>query len=248
MAAKSAHNYRSIRFGVETLDLEAVVPRHRHIAGYATVVLCGSFEEAGFAGRFAARPGDVLLHGAFDCHADRRTTRLALQILRLPWTDNSLEGHFHVPDPDLLARLAEQDLQEAVAALRSVLRPNPAIDSHWTGRLALTLRTEKRVRLEEWAESEALTPETVSRGFYRAFNVLPKVFRLEARARRAWNAIRTTQRSFTAIAYDLGFADPAHLTRAVRALTGAPPSHWRQFSEQRTHQVHSSASRVQPAY
>jgi anti-sigma factor ChrR (cupin superfamily) len=46
---------------VETLDAGIVLPRHRHAAGYATVVLAGSFEEASFAGRFVAVPGDVLL-------------------------------------------------------------------------------------------------------------------------------------------------------------------------------------------
>jgi AraC-like DNA-binding protein len=248
MVPQCAQRYRSIRFGVETLDPGLFVPRHRHIAGYATVVLRGSFEEASFAGRFSARPGDVLLHGAFDCHADWTTTRHALQILRLPWTENTLEGHFQVPDPDCLARLAEQDLGEAVLTLRNALRPNPAIDSHWTERLAQTLRSKEHVRLEHWADSEGLTPETVSRGFNKAFGVVPQVFRLEARARRAWNAIRTTHRSFTAIAYDLGFADPAHLTRAVRALTGAPPSHWRQFAEHRAHQVRSSESLTLRAY
>jgi AraC-like DNA-binding protein len=239
--------YRSIRYGVETLDPE-LVPRHRHAAGYATVVLRGAFEEASFAGRFAARPGDVLLHGAFDCHMDRKTSRLPMQILRLPWMDNSLEGHFQVPDADSLARLAEQDLDEAVTALRGALCPRPAVDLHWTESLALTLRTERQVRLEEWAESEGLAPETVSRGFSKAFGVSPKVFRLEARARRAWSAIRTTEKSFTAIAYDLGFADPAHMTRAVRDLTGAPPSHWRRCAEQRAHQVGSSESPARRAY
>src|ERR1700684_3568593 len=193
MVPHCAQRYRSIRFGVETLDPGPIVPRHRHIAGYATVVLRGAFEEASFAGRFVARPGDVLLHGAFDCHGNRMTTRRPMQILRLPWTDNSLEGHFQVADVDLLARLAEQDLGEAVKTLRNALRPRSAIDSHWTERLAQTLRTAKNVRREECAESHNWTPETVSRGFYNAFGVLPKVFRLEARARRAWNAIRASQ-------------------------------------------------------
>jgi hypothetical protein len=71
-----------------------------------------------------------------------------------------LEGHFQVPDPDFLARLAEQDIDEAVATLRNELRPDPAIDSRWTERLAQTLRIEKHVRLDEWAESDGLTPET----------------------------------------------------------------------------------------
>lgn len=248
MVPPGAGRYRSIRFGVETLDPGLDVPRHRHVAGYATVVLRGSFEEASFAGRFLARPGDVLLHGAFDCHANRTTVRQALQILRLPWTNNCLEGQFRFPDPDSLARLAEQDLDEAEWTLRNALHPSPTVDPHWTERLAQTLRSEAHVRLEDWAESEGLAPETVSRGFSKAFGVVPQVFRLEARARRAWNAIRTTHKSFTAIAYDFGFADPAHLTRAVRALTGAPPSHWRQFAELRAHQVRSSESLTSRAY
>jgi hypothetical protein len=45
--------------GVETLpDHQAQRPRHRHGAGYATVVLAGDFIESGFAGRIVARAGD----------------------------------------------------------------------------------------------------------------------------------------------------------------------------------------------
>src|ERR1700685_1768532 len=98
MQPQRTARYRSIQFGVETLAPGRIVARHRHLACYATVVLGGSFVEASFAGRFVARPGDVLLHGAFDCHANWTTTRHALQILRLPWTENTLEGHFQVPD------------------------------------------------------------------------------------------------------------------------------------------------------
>jgi hypothetical protein len=52
--------YRSIRFGVDTLEAGLVLPRHRHTVGYATVVLAGTFEEASFAGRFMAGPGDAV--------------------------------------------------------------------------------------------------------------------------------------------------------------------------------------------
>jgi AraC-like DNA-binding protein len=222
--------YRSIRFGVDTLEPGIVLPRHRHTLGYATVVLSGSFEEASFAGRFAARPGDVLLHGAFDCHANRALSRQPLQIIRLPWRDNHQEGHFRVRDPDALARCAERDIAVAEAQLRRDLMPAAAGAAHWTERLAHALRSGERVRLDEWADSESLAPETVSRGFTRTFGVTPRAFRLEARARRAWNAILTSTAPVTVIAYDLGFADPAHLSRAVRALTGAPPSRWRAWT------------------
>jgi len=190
-------------------------------------VLAGSFEEASFAGRFVASPGDVLLHGAFDCHANWATTRRTLKILRLPWRDNLLEGRFRVRDPDALAMLAERDAVEAMAQLRTDLIQIPAEELHWTQRLAQALRVETCTRLEAWAESERLAPETVSRGFHRAFGVAPKVFRMESRARRAWNLLMCSSSALTDIAYDLGFSDLAHLSRTIEALTGAPPSYWR---------------------
>jgi AraC-like DNA-binding protein len=242
VATEQRTRYRPVRFGVDTLEAGLVLPRHRHTAGYATVVLAGCFEEASFAGRFIARPGDVLLHGAFDCHANRAMTRLPLQIVRLPWDDNLLEGRFRARDPDALARLAERDPAEALEQLRCELRPIPPQELHWTERLAQTLRLETSTRLETWAESAQLAPATVSRGFQRAFGVTPKTFRIESRARRAWNLLLRSPSPLTDIAVELGFSDLAHLSRAVGALTGAPPSYWRQHGVAAglAGQVHSS--------
>ncbi len=219
--------FRTIRYGVENLTARHALPRHRHAAGYATVVLAGSFEEASFAGRFLAGPGDVLLHGAFDCHANRLSSRHSLQIVRLPWSDNMLEGRYRVRDPDALAILAERDPFEATQQLRANLLQIKAVDLHWTERLAEGLRAQSVVCLETWADSERLAPETVSRGFHRAFGVTPKAFRIESRARRAWNLLLRSPAPLTEIAHQLGFADLAHLSRSVAALTGAPPSYWR---------------------
>jgi AraC-like DNA-binding protein len=219
--------YRVVHFGVETLDSALVLPRHRHAAGYANVVLAGSFEEASFAGRFVASPGDVLLHAPFDCHANWAVNRRALQILRLPWFNSSLEGRFRIPDPDELVRLAERDLIDAVTQLQNGLIPIPPQELHWTERLAQALRFEKVPRLEAWADAEHLTPETISRGFHRAFGVTPRVFRIESRARRAWNLLLRSPSPLTAIAHELGFADQAHLSRTISALTGAAPTYWR---------------------
>ena len=219
-----------------------MLPRHRHAAGYATVVLAGCFEEAGFAGRFVTRPGDVLLHGAFDCHANRAMTHRSPQIVRLPWNDNLLEGRFRTRDPDALAMLAERDPAEASEQLRSELSPIPPQELHWTERLAQTLYLETSTQLESWAESAQLAPETVSRGFHRAFGVTPRTFRIESRARRAWNLLLRSSSPLTDIAADLDFSDLAHLSRAVSALTGAPPSYWRHHGAAQglAGQVHSS--------
>jgi AraC-like DNA-binding protein len=244
MAINRRHRYRAIRYGVETIATGLVLPRHRHTAGYATVVLAGAFEEASFAGRFVAGPGDVLLHGAFDCHANRIVTRQALQILRLPWRDNLLEGRFRVRDPDALAIQAERDPLEAMAQLRVDLLESSAQELHWTERLAQALRMETITHMGNWAESERLAPETVSRGFHRVFGVTPKLFRLESRARGAWNRVLRSSTPLTAIAHETGFCDQAHLSRAVRALTGDPPSYWRRYgiAHGLTRQMHSSQS------
>jgi AraC-like DNA-binding protein len=224
----AGHAYRSVRYGVETLLSGLVLERHRHTHGYATVVLGGSFVEASFSGRARAQPGDVLLHGRFDCHANWGERRCgALQILRLPWWDDDLEGHFRVDDPDHLARLAEHDPVEATSVLHRSLEAAkvPAFD--WPERLARVLKDGPTPSLGAWARAEGLAPETVSRGFRKAFGVSPKSFRLEARSRRAWGLVMGSDLPLTTIAYELAFADLAHMSRSVSLLTGSSPSIWR---------------------
>jgi len=242
MTSPLSAEFRSIKFGVETLAAGSALPRHRHAAAYATVVLAGSFEEASFAGRFIAEPGDVLLHGAFDCHANRAVSRRPLQILRLPWDDNVVEGRFRVLDPDRLAAIAGRDPLEALTQLRHDLVAVSPSDRHWSDRLARALRLDTVSALQTWAEIESLAPETVSRGFRRAFGVSPKLFRLQSRARRAWNSIVSSPAPLTTIAQEAQFSDLSHLTRSVVALTGFPPSYWRRRAagHERLGQIHSS--------
>jgi len=102
----------------------------------------------------------------------------------------------------------------AMEQLRANLVQIESVDFHWTERLAQALRVQTFARLETWADSERLTPETVSRGFHRAFGVTPKVFRIESRARRAWNLLQRSPSPLTEIAHQLGFADHAHPERS----------------------------------
>jgi AraC-like DNA-binding protein len=205
-----------------------VIPRHRHRHGYASVVISGRFTEAGFWGLMPAQPGDVLLHGPFDCHMDYgQGGRGNIQILRLPWTNEYVEGHFRVSDPDELARIAESDPQAAMETLAGKMLAMPVINPHWTHLLATALKGEAPLSLQDWAARAGVRPEALSRGFRRYFGTSPRLFRLEARSRRAWQEIVRSRQTLTSIAYECGFADLAHLSRSVRAFTGAPPSAWR---------------------
>jgi AraC-like DNA-binding protein len=222
------HSYRSVPFGVETLpDHQVQRPRHRHGAGYATVVLAGNFIESSFAGRMVARAGDVLLHGRFDCHADAPQGVRPIQILRLPWDDDSLDGHFVTHDPDRLAQLAERDPYEAMRTLAHELRAAERREQHWTNALAARLASPAKLSLHHWATDRGLRPEELSRGFRSTFGVSPKRFRLEVRSRRAWGAVVTSLCALTYIAQDYEFADLAHMSRSIRALTGHSPTAWR---------------------
>jgi len=44
--------------------------RHRHDAAYATVILGGSYLEAGDEGRHTVQAGEALVHRAFESHLD----------------------------------------------------------------------------------------------------------------------------------------------------------------------------------
>jgi AraC-like DNA-binding protein len=222
--------YKAGSFGLETFPRGEAPARHVHFDSYASVVLSGSFVEAGFAGRVNVQPGDVLLHGRFDCHANSSTCARSVTILSLPWRDHWVEGHFHVCDPDLLVRLAETDLRESMSALAAAFQPARSASHHWTELLASDLRTTAYLSLRRWARSFDMRPETLSRGFHREFGVSPKQYRLEARARSAWREVLRSPRPLTTIAYDLGFSDLAHLSRSVRLLTGYSPSAWRSWA------------------
>jgi AraC-like DNA-binding protein len=217
--------FRPAQPGIEALPPSAV-PRHFHRSGYATVVLAGVIREFAFAGCAVAEPGDVLLHGPFDAHQSECLSARGPEILRLPWV-GSMEGRFRLNDPDRIARLAEVDPVEAAAELGSSLQPHRAEELHWTDKLAIDLLLEGPLDLRTWAECHRLRQESVSRGFKRRFGTSPQRFRLEARARRAWRLLVGTPASATQIAHETGFADLAHLSRSIAALTGAPPRHWR---------------------
>ncbi|MDB5432781.1 MAG: transcriptional regulator, AraC family [Caulobacter sp.] len=204
--------------------------RHRHVGAYAALVLSGGYEEAGDAGRRRVQPGDVVLHGPFEAHLDRSGERGA-EVLNLALPEGVTPGGFgRLEDADVVARLAERDPAEAARLLIALTRQTAPSPADWPDRLAAALSGSSPLRLEAWARSQGLTPETVSRGFHRVFGVSPSRFGLEARARRAWAAVRATPETLAAIAHEAGFADQAHMTRTVTALTGRPPGAWRSLA------------------
>jgi AraC-like DNA-binding protein len=196
------------------------MPRHRHFEGYTALVLSGGYVEAGDCGRVHARPGDVILHQAFEGHHDRFSpTGAEVLNLHLPAAWPSFLCH--CSDPDLVARLAERDLRAAAQAL---IESSSAADhrlSDWPDLLAADLNAGD-VMLTDWAARHGLTPSSVSRGFRLAYGVTPQRFRLELKAAAAARRI-VGGSDIVDASFQSGFADQPHLSRTIRALYGLTP-------------------------
>jgi AraC-like DNA-binding protein len=227
-------SFAQITIGRECWGANHHIQRHRHDLAYAAVVLSGSYEECGSRGRFRVGTGDVLLHDAFDAHLNRFQHRGA-QVLNLVVADFAPSFAIgHVGDPDRIARAAERDPAKAGALLREMLRETKRAPEDWPDILARDLLSNPHCRLDRWAKKHGLAAETLSRGFNKVFGVTPAFFRRETRARRAFALITASGLPLASIAATTGFADQAHMSRTLRALTGAPPRSWRRSNPYKT--------------
>jgi AraC-like DNA-binding protein len=227
--------FRQIRPGIEKLPSNFSLPRHRHLDGYATVVLAGDFEESGYNGRIQATAGDVLIHSALDCHGNQMVSA-GVALIRLDWPSaNAGGGLYHLEDGvDEIARTAETDLIEAAHlleyALRAKCKLSPGQKNDWPDLLLADLAVDPSTEIGIWAEVNGLARETVSRGFSAAYGITPSVLRAELRTRSAWHRITRGSECLCRIATETGFADQAHMTRWIRRITGAPPAVWRRHT------------------
>jgi AraC-like DNA-binding protein len=198
------------------------MPRHRHVEGYAAVVLAGGYVEAGDRGRIRVQPGQVVIHGAYEAHQDH-FSRAGAIVLNIPLLERIDGITGIVTDPDAVARLAERDRVAAAALLKQTIQPLDAQLADWPDQLAAALTSQPDFSLEAWAASMGLAPQSISRGFRQAYGVSPKRYRLEQRTLRAIRHLHTWRGTLASLAAEVGFADQAHLTRAVVALTGVAP-------------------------
>lgn len=200
------------------------LPRHPHDHGFAALVLSGGYVEAGDTGRHRMEPGDVLTHRSWESHLDGFGARGAEVLVFALEDDTPMPVVGRIADPDALVRLSERDPVEALQAFQAALVPREPTISDWPDLLAQALRADPSLCLGEWAARAGLHLGSVSRGFGQAFGMTPVSYRLIQRTRRAVDAVLATRDPLSAIAQDCGFADQAHMTRAIVRLTQATPA------------------------
>ena len=205
--------------------------RHRHVEAYAALILAGEYVEAGDSGRMQMQPGQVVLHGAYEAHQNHFSGAGAV-VLNIPLTRRLGMITGIVADADAVARLAERDVAAASALLSETTRPLDMQLTDWPDQLAAALASEADFCLTQWADGLGLAPPSLSRGFQRAYGVSPKRYRFEQRTLRAVRRLRDWHGTLAALAVECGFADQAHLSRAIVAVTGVAPQRLRVKSVQ----------------
>jgi len=204
-----------------------VLARHQHAHGFAAVVLAGRYAEAGDTGCHRVGPGDVLIHQPFESHIDR-FDGVGAEVLVVPfahpWTGPLLGT---LDDCDAIVRAAEHDMAAAAAMIAARMQARVSVAGDWPDRLARALADDPALALGAWADAHGLHRGSVSRGFGEVFGVAPARFRLVARTHRSLRALRGTRASLRDVAQACGFADQAHMTRAIRGLTGLSPGRLR---------------------
>lgn len=204
--------------------------RHRHSEAYVALVLAGTYVEAGDGARVAAAPGMVIVHHGHDAHRDE-FGRAGASVLNLPLVAG-LDGIGRAADPDAVARLAMRDAHAAAMLLAETVTPEAARLDDWPDLLAEALLGDAALCLADWAAAHGIAPPSLSRGFRLAYGISPKRYRLEQRARRALGHLPGWTGSLAALAAETGFADQAHMTRTLAAMTGASPQQLRVKSVQ----------------
>jgi len=145
-----------------------------------------------------------------------------VQILRLPWLDDRIEGHFRVSDPDILAQLAERDPRESTVALAENLSSS-RFASCSTGRAdwRWRFRILRPCHSEVGAGQLGMRPEALSRDSDASFGC-----RQSNSARGTSQACLARHPALASNVDDhcpgIRFSDLAHLSRSVRSLTDIP--------------------------
>lgn len=221
--------FASTPHGLERRAHGEFMARHRHCRPYASVVVRGGFEEAGDRGRRFVAAGDALLHGPFEAHLDRFTSKAGAAIFgfELPEGFEPPAAFVSVRDPDFVVRVATRHAEDALPALLAMASARRDQATDWPDLLSEALTRDPNLSLRRWADHHGLAPATVSRGFRQVYGVSPNAFRAQARAKLAWSLVVNGQNSLSAIAAEAGFADQSHMTRGVRAITAVTPGAWR---------------------
>ncbi len=233
----------------KTYAAGASLARHEHRAAYVSFLLAGDYEEVSREEERNCSPGTVIWHPKTEAHADRFHSSgghlLDLEI-GAGWLGDAAQECRVVPRacifrgglPYLLGLRIYRGLstgsgkfEEAATELLSFFFAGP-LDRHRPAWFNRTLEIcseihDPQLSLEKIARMLGVHPVHVARSFRRFMGCTFGDYLAEVRIRKAFELLRRSKRPIVEVAYSCGFADHAHLCRALKKSTGLTPSAFR---------------------
>jgi AraC family transcriptional regulator len=225
------------------------LPRHGHETAYVSFLLAGSYMEVSHQDERMCLPGTVIWHPRTEAHADRFHScgghLLDLEI-EAGWLGDAAQEFKLVSQarmfqgglPYLLGLRVYRELSadsREVGDLATELlcffftgpldRQRPA----WFKR-ALQICSEihdQQLSLVRLALALGVHPVHVARSFRRFMGCTFGDYLAEIRIRKAFELLRNSKKPIVEVAHTSGFADHAHLCRALKKSTGLTPSAFR---------------------
>lgn len=221
---------------------------HRHHEPYLCIVLDGAYEESSPSRRLDLAAGALVAHEAGSAHANRFSARGGRCLNVTPtgrWRENGLwdgweRGHVGAAPREVFARLRRElacagqfgDLGVAAALFELLHRAGRA---HTAGTVPAWLR-RVRDRLEDGARGVTLAELAADAGVHPSH--LARAFRQwqgksigeyvrERRLDIVLDGLASGSAPLAELALAAGFADQAHMARAVRQATGQAPRAYR---------------------
>lgn len=231
---------------------DQTLPIHDHAQPYMCLVLGGAYEESSRAGSLRARPGSLLGHpeGHRHCNLFGHTGARCFNVIpdqmwrnSFGWTYllddathtelgacaaplNAVAQELRRPDDLSPLVLTASILEMVVSATRRRIERTPAP----LVRRVIDLVNANIGRMPSMAtlafETE-VHPAHLSRVFRQQTSMTIGVFARQQRVKLALEQLANTVHTLSAIAAHSGFADQAHMTRAVRASVGLTPAAYR---------------------
>lgn len=198
------------------------IPAHRHLSPYATLLLEGGYCEAGESGRWNVEPGMLIVHARGESHADWFGSQ-ATHLVDFAISEDIEPGVYRPDNVDeLVGSIGSNGRPLELGPLEAV-----AGQADWPDLLAAEIRCDTRLSLGAWADRHGVRPETVSRGFLRAYGVSPAAYRTGVKVKAVVAALHEGGDSLAELAAEQGFADQPHMNRVVRGATGHTPTQLR---------------------
>ena len=228
-----------------------IVSRHTHRNGHVVMVYDGEWSDLAGPRRRILRRGDLLFHPAGVDHEILAAAGTAAVVIDLSQTVlGAFQGIYgravlltfedvdRIPER-IRAEFSHVDSATALVVHSLILRLL-AIGSRaatrplrrkpdWISRLVPYIHANlgERLTMQRLAAEAAVSESHLSHSFQQYFDCSVSDYIRDARLRAAARALRHSEDSAQQIAWNLGFSDQAHFSRAFKSVYGVTPTGYR---------------------